>query len=139
MKKVLSVIICIVLCIVIASAHPGDTDANGGHYDHSAGEYHYHHGYPAHQHTGGTCPYDYDDRTGQNSGSPNNSGKRQDGVNEQTITKEKTLWEKVKNTLGNVFFWLIMIPCALLTLFQIWIIIRVIFSSIKDAINSKKK
>ncbi len=27
---------------VIAFAHPGRTDANGGHWDHSTGEYHYH-------------------------------------------------------------------------------------------------
>ncbi len=44
-------------------AHPGKTDENGGHYDRSTGEYHYHHGYPAHQHAGGVCPYDFDDNT----------------------------------------------------------------------------
>ncbi len=58
---------------IIAYAHPGDTDENGGHYDHSTGEYHYHHGYPAHQHPNGICPYDYDDRTGENSGSHSSS------------------------------------------------------------------
>lgn len=46
-----------------ASAHPGRTDAQGGHYDNSTGTYHFHHGYPAHQHTNGICPYDYDDAT----------------------------------------------------------------------------
>lgn len=50
-------------------AHSGGTDANGGHYDSSTGEYHYHHGYPAHQHPNGVCPYDYDNKTGQDSGS----------------------------------------------------------------------
>ena len=35
---------------VVAYAHPGRTDSNGGHTDHSTGEYHYHHGQPAHQH-----------------------------------------------------------------------------------------
>lgn len=48
---------------LIVYAHPGKTDANGGHYDHSTGEYHYHHGYPAHQHPNGICPYNYDDKT----------------------------------------------------------------------------
>lgn len=56
--------------IISASAHPGKTDARGGHYNQSTGEYHFHHGYPAHQHTNGVCPYDYDDKTGVNSGSP---------------------------------------------------------------------
>lgn len=44
------------LCNIIV-AHPGRTDSNGGHYDRSTGEYHYHHGYPAHQHINGTCPF----------------------------------------------------------------------------------
>lgn len=50
-------------------AHSGKTDAHGGHYDRSTGEYHYHHGYPAHQHYDMDgdgiidCPYDFDDQT----------------------------------------------------------------------------
>lgn len=57
-----------------AFAHPGNTDAQGGHTDRSTGEYHYHHGYPAHQHEDldgdgePDCPYDYVDKTGQSSG-----------------------------------------------------------------------
>lgn len=51
------------------SAHPGNTDAKGGHSEEDTGEYHYHHGYPAHSHydTDGDgdidCPYDFDDKT----------------------------------------------------------------------------
>lgn len=42
----------------VAFAHSGGTDGQGGHTDQSTGEYHYHHGYPAHQHdTFGNCPY----------------------------------------------------------------------------------
>lgn len=58
---------------VTAMAHPGKTDANGGHYDREAGEYHYHHGYPAHQHTDlngdgvKDCPYNFDDQTDHSS------------------------------------------------------------------------
>lgn len=70
MKKMITAIFCLILVITPASAHPGRTDANGGHWDHSTGEFHYHHGYPAHQHTNGVCPYDYDDQTGATSGSP---------------------------------------------------------------------
>lgn len=50
------------LCNIIV-AHPGKTDSNGGHYDRSTGEYHYHHGYSAHQHIDGICPYEYNDNT----------------------------------------------------------------------------
>lgn len=62
-----------VLCCGVAAAHSGKTDAWGGHYDYSTGEYHFHHGYPAHQHINGVCPYDFDDRTGWNSG-PSSGG-----------------------------------------------------------------
>lgn len=61
MKKILILSIAVLLLIssvsIMAYAHSGGTDSNGGHYDRSTGEYHYHHGYPAHQHTGGVCPY----------------------------------------------------------------------------------
>jgi hypothetical protein len=46
------------LAPAIAFAHPGKTDKNGGHTDKSTGEYHYHHGYEAHQHDGDVCPLD---------------------------------------------------------------------------------
>lgn len=49
-------------------AHPGRTDSSGGHYDRETGEYHYHHGFEAHQHVNGECPFDFVDLTGQNSG-----------------------------------------------------------------------
>lgn len=57
-KKIINIICCAMLCITCASAHPGHTDAAGGHWDNSTGEYHYHHGYPAHQHENGVCPYE---------------------------------------------------------------------------------
>lgn len=67
--KWVALVLAAALCIGSASAHPGRTDANGGHHVTATGEYHYHHGYPAHQHIDGVCPYDYDDQTGWNSGS----------------------------------------------------------------------
>lgn len=50
-------VLCISLLLFPASAHSGRTDSNGGHTNHSTGEYHYHHGYAAHQHPNGVCPY----------------------------------------------------------------------------------
>lgn len=61
-------LICSFLLLPSAFAHPGNTDENGGHFDYSEGTYHYHHGYPAHYHGHNTCPYDFDDRTSENSG-----------------------------------------------------------------------
>lgn len=74
--NLLIVSILIIFCLSItASAHPGKTDQNGGHVDRSTGEYHFHHGYPAHKHydidgDGITdCQYDFDDQTSANIGS----------------------------------------------------------------------
>ena len=62
-------LVCLVLCAftlaVISFAHPGGTDGSGGHYNHDTGEYHYHHGYPEHQHPDGVCPYSYGDTTNE--------------------------------------------------------------------------
>lgn len=61
MKKVfLAVLLCVVsiyLLSIFSIAHSGGTDGKGGHYDHSTGDYHYHHGKPAHDHPNGVCPY----------------------------------------------------------------------------------
>ena len=51
---------------ITSSAHSGKTDSNGGHYNRSTGEYHYHHGYSAHDHYdmdgdgSEDCPYKFD-------------------------------------------------------------------------------
>ena len=47
---------------VVVFAHGGRTDGYGGHHDYDnvsgLGYYHYHHGYEAHLHDNGYCPYD---------------------------------------------------------------------------------
>lgn len=57
-KRIILTAFVLLLLFSPASAHSGDTDANGGHYNHSTGEYHYHHGYSEHQHPNGICPYE---------------------------------------------------------------------------------
>lgn len=54
--------------MIVAEAHSGRTDSNGGHRDNKnksgLGSYHYHcGGYPAHLHTNGICPYTDNTRT----------------------------------------------------------------------------
>lgn len=72
MKRVLALFLCtatVLFCAISANAHPGRTDSNGGHTDHSTGEYHYHHGYPAHDHYDldgdgkADCPYEFKNQT----------------------------------------------------------------------------
>lgn len=68
-------ILCLSMLIVAYSlnisvfAHSGKTDGAGGHYDRDSGDYHYHHGYSAHEHYDmdgdgiKDCPYNFDDKT----------------------------------------------------------------------------
>lgn len=75
-------LLCFLTCIPTL-AHSGKTDSKGGHYDSSTGQYHYHHGYPAHSHYdmdhNGTidCPYQFNNKTNHsnntNTKSNNNS------------------------------------------------------------------
>jgi len=75
MKKLIALfIVNVFLASLPIIAHSGKTDGEGGHYNRSTGEYYYHHGFSAHQHTDGICPYDYEDRTSHSSGgSPDNN------------------------------------------------------------------
>ena len=69
-KLIILIIIFIIAIPAVVFAHKGRTDSDGGHYDSSTGEYHYHHGYPAHQHINGICPYDYNDQTAYSTSNP---------------------------------------------------------------------
>lgn len=97
---VLSFFLLLHIFVLTASAHTGRTDSNGGHYDWSTGEYHYHHGYPAHDHYDMDgdgfldCPYDFDDRTGENSGGSSGSSSGNAGID---------AWEKYKRENPDLF------------------------------------
>ncbi len=76
MKKILNTMCIVFVAVIIFSstvlAHSGRTDSQGGHRDNKnvsgLGYYHYHHGYSAHLHVNGICPYEtksydlYDDK-----------------------------------------------------------------------------
>ena len=70
-----------------ADAHPGATDEQGGHYDRATGKYHFHHGYPAHQHVNGECPYDFIDKTDHSNHGSSASTKKYDYGEVTTETK----------------------------------------------------
>lgn len=82
-------LLCCLFLFLPASAHSGGTDSNGGHYNHSTGEYHYHHGYPAHQHINGVCPYT--GGTSSNSGYSGSAAQQetQDRINELLDIEKK--------------------------------------------------
>lgn len=92
MKRVF-LLVCSVLIacasVIICFAHPGGTDSEGGHYDSSAGEYHYHHGYSAHQHEDGICPYEPSEYECNSEGCPDNSPHYHVFLEEETETEKE--------------------------------------------------
>lgn len=93
MKKVVAVLVSIFLLLLIpfnVSAHPGGTDDKGGHYDTYTGKYHYHHGYPAHSHEGGTCPYDYKDNTKPKTNTKTNINPKKEEVPDKSSEQTET-------------------------------------------------
>lgn len=83
-----------------ASAHSGRTDENGGHWDSETGEYHYHHGYPAHDHEDLDgdgildCPYEFDDKT-------NHSSNYSSGSNDASRRTGNTSRNTIESTAPN--------------------------------------
>ena len=105
MKKLLVALFALLLCCTVALAHPGGTDAAGGHYDRSTGEYHYHHGHTAHQHYNGQCPYNFDDRTGADS---RPSGSSDSGTDEMPVlvNASSSTWDDLVALITSTMFWL---------------------------------
>lgn len=104
-------------------AHSGKTDANGGHYDRSTGEYHYHHGYPAHQHYDmdgdgvADCPYDFDDKTDHSSRS--DSGSSHAVQSTPRPSPQKSDDSKAKHiSVGEVVVFVILAPIVVLYAFM---------------------
>lgn len=83
-------------------AHPGRTDSNGGHYDWETGEYHYHHGFEAHQHVNGECPFDFVDLTGQNSGNSANKSLALELEDARNVAEKNTSEDSVINSILRV-------------------------------------
>ena len=75
----------------IVNAHSGRTDSSGGHTNGSTGEYHYHHGYPAHDHYDldgdgdMDCPYDFEDKTDNSRNSDQSSNEGSKTTNDFTL------------------------------------------------------
>ena len=61
MRRLLAFVLVLCSLFSCAYAHSGKTDSSGGHKDKynesGLGSYHYHHGYSAHLHPNGVCPY----------------------------------------------------------------------------------
>lgn len=108
MKRFVVSMASVFACTIVL--HGGRTDEWGGHYDHSTGEYHYHHGYPAHDHYDidgdGTvdCPYKFDDNTIHKN--PNSSGNKDNAEDKtdkpSTYPKDNSEKTKTKITFNDI-------------------------------------
>lgn len=99
--KLIKLFVAIALCVglsVTVFAHSGGTDSKGGHYDHSTGEYHYHHGYPEHQHFDMTgdgipdCPYLIDKSEIAKATTPETTEVYKSPNNEEEKSEDDTFW-----------------------------------------------
>jgi cobalamin biosynthesis Mg chelatase CobN len=100
---IVSLLVAALLLAVTAWAHSGRTDSRGGHTNHSTGEYHYHHGYSAHQHPNGVCPYDSDDET--NEPSSDSKNKIESNKNTTTQAKPNVVTSKTSSSNGTDTGW----------------------------------
>ena len=81
------------------------TDSNGGHYDRQNGGYHYHHGYPAHDHPNGVCPYENTEITETEENLKyNNSGKSGEEIFSLALLYFFTLTPVCITALGIIVF-----------------------------------
>ena len=143
MKKLLTWLLVTLMLISPIYAHPGKTDDSGGHYDQSAGEYHYHHGYPEHQHTDGTCPYNFDDRTGANSGSSDKSSTsphidRSDTTTSKPQEQNKSLLYRIGKIISTTLFAIILVLFAILYISLLYEAIKLLYRFFIDVIRNKK-
>ena len=103
LKLLVTIAICLNLPIT-TFAHPGRTDSKGGHTNHSTGGYHYHHGYPEHQHYDmngdGTldCEYEFDNKTNSSNNKTSSSGKT--SSNNKSSSKKKSFEEYALSVCG---------------------------------------
>ncbi len=90
---------------ITVEAHSGRTDSHGGHKDNKnksgLGSYHYHHGYPAHLHPNGICPYSSGSTTTQSRSSATQSDSAASTASEHPAGLQVSLTQKYSDTLTD--------------------------------------
>lgn len=134
MKKLIAVLLLVyfILSSSCVFAHSGGTDHKGGHYDKGSGEYHYHHGYSAHQHndmdSDGVldCPYNFVDKTDHNNSKSSSHSKSNYSYEEepQVSSSYKLDYKKRNNLKAIIGFIFAIIVCIAIP----WLAFLTIFS-----------
>ena len=143
-KRVLLILFSLLIgcsLLIVSFAHSGRTDAKGGHYNRSTGEYHYHHGYSAHSHYDidgdgyEDCPFDFKDNTTRSEKSTTKS-EVSTTKSEVSTTKSEvsTTKSEVSTTNKKSSSWLLMIIEVLSLYFGGKFIFRLFFPK-----NNKKQ
>ena len=108
MKKIKKILTVLFACMLISStafAHSGRTDSAGGHHDYKnvsgLGSYHYHHGYSAHLHPNGICPYSSAAQT--TSSKPKSTSSPSSTTAAPKVQVEKTLPTDIKAYIDSYF------------------------------------
>ena len=111
MNKICKLLVVLLVCLAFtctAFAHSGRTDSSGGHHDYKnvsgLGSYHYHHGYSAHLHKNGVCPYAIStDTTSNNYKSSVSNTKKVNSTNTYTKPVEKTQLTDIKAYINEFY------------------------------------
>lgn len=126
-----SVLFSIVLLVPFVSfAHPGRTDSQGGHYNRSTGEYHYHHGYSPHDHYDMNndgivdCPYNFVDNTHEHSNAESHESDKETQNTNATVYKAAE--NEKEDTFIDKYGWIFALP------FICWPILVVFSNKIED-------
>lgn len=126
-------VLAILLCSVLA--HSGRTDRNGGHYDRSTGEYHYHHGMEAHQHPNGVCPYKSDGERKHTSTGSSKTYASKEPQNGAQKTNSSDSNSGKKSAATGIAYAIV----AVYAVFSVFIGLVCIVASIADSISKRKK
>lgn len=95
--------------VIIAQAHSGRTDSQGGHHDYQnksgLGSYHYHHGYPAHLHPNGVCPYETSEAASGQTSNSQPAAEATLNIDDYKLVFDSTFYYEnnpdLQSTLGN--------------------------------------
>lgn len=132
------------LFIITSFAHGGRTDSQGGHFDRDTGDYHYHHGYPAHDHYDmdgdgdKDCPYGDYDNTKNNQGGVAKIEKDKTEHNKEAAatTKKEAPDKDASNTFDIGEFLGIILSSAFISFMITPFIVVLITSIFKKRLNS---
>lgn len=110
MHRLYRIVFILSAVLIVIALHRGRTDGNGGHYDHSTGEYHYHHGYGPHQHYDMDgdgkidCPYEFKDKTNHSSNSNSNNIDTVNTEATNTTEERNSFWKVVDTIIACIVF-----------------------------------